>query len=182
MPTATIPAGDSYSELVTLAAYPATSGWVLKQRLTPQASGGTVINLTATAEGDSHRLAATPATTAAWAAGGYAWVQWVENATDSHTTASGQVTITPDLRQIAAGTDTRSQARRALDDCRAAFAAWTPAVRRYKVADTEREFNSVAEILRAISYWQAEVNREAALADPSNTAPTTGGRFYIRAR
>ena len=68
----------------------------------------------------------------------------------------------------------RSQARRALDDAKAALAAWTPTRRRDKVADREQEFNSAQEITRVISYWQREVDREDGRAQ--------GGRVYFGTR
>lgn len=88
-------AGDSYSESVSVAAYPATAGWVLKQRLTPRASAGTPINLTAIAEGDAYRLSETAVNTANWAAGAYTWSRWVEKAGEVYTVATGQLTVLP---------------------------------------------------------------------------------------
>lgn len=181
MPTPTLNAGGSYTELVTAASYPASAGWVLKSRFTPRAAGGAAVALTAAAEGDSHRFTATAAVTATWAAGAYSWVQWAERGSDSYTVATGQLQVLPNLRTLAVGTDTRSQAQRALDDCRAAYAAWTPLTKRYKVGDREREFNSAAEILTTIRYWEQQVAREAAATSP-NAAATQGGRFYIRGR
>jgi len=182
MPNPNIPAGDTYSELVTLSAYPASSGWVLNSRFTPRAVGGAVISFTGTAEGAAHRLSVAASTTAGWVAGSYAWVQWVELGAESYTVASGQLTITPNLRTAGVGSDARSQAQRALDDYKAAFAAWTPTTRRYRILDREREFNTVGEILTAINYWQVQVDRETAKAQPNSAAATQGGRFYIRAR
>lgn len=182
LPTTTA-AGDTFSLLVPLAAYPASAGWVLKARFTPRASGSP-IDITGVAEGDDHRLSVAAATTASWTAGSYSAVLWVERAAESYTVGQWQLAITPNLRTLAAGTDTRSQAQRALDDARAAFAAWRPTLRKYRILDREREFNSAAEILKVIAYWQAEVERETAAANPhtTSTAATQGGRFYIRAR
>lgn len=175
LPT-TLRAGDTYSQLVVLADYPASDGWVLKARFTPRA-GGTPIAITAAAEGDDHRLAATAVITAAWLSGDYAAAQWVEKGAEVYTVASGQVTILPNLRAISGATDTRSQAEIALAAARAAFAAWTPTQRRYKIGEREMEFNSAAEILRTISYWEQQVAREQGTA-----AAGQGGRYYIRAQ
>lgn len=171
-----ITAGDTYSELVSLSSYLASDGWVVKQRFVPRAAG-TAFTLTASAEGDDHRFLSLAATTAGWAPGAYTWSRWVEKAGEVHTVASGQLTIAPDPRNLNAGTDGRSQARKALDDARAAFAAWTPMTKSHKIADREREFNSTAEILRVISYWVEQVAREEGTA-----VATKGGRFYLRAR
>lgn len=175
LPT-TLRAGDTYSQLVALADYLASDGWVLKERFTPRA-GGTAIALTAAAEGDDHRLTADAATTAAWPTGDYAAAQWVEKGAEVFTVAQGQLTILPNLRAISGATDTRSQAEIALASAKAAFAAWTPTHRRYKIGEREMEFNSSAEILRVVSYWQNQVDREQGTA-----AATPGGRYYIRAR
>ena len=50
--------------------------------------------------------------------------------------------------------------RKALDDAKTAFAAWTPTTRRYKINGREMEFSSTAEILQVISHWENEVRRE----------------------
>lgn len=182
--TTIVTAGDTYSQLVPLAAYPASAGWVLKARFTARSAGGAAIDITGSAEGDDHRLTVAAATTANWVAGSYSAVLWVERAGESYTVGQYQLSITPNLRTVAVGTDTRSQAQRALDDARAAFAAWRPTLRKYRILDREREFNSAAEILKVISYWEREVEREMAAANPHTTsaAATQGGRFYIRAR
>lgn len=175
LPT-TLRAGDTYSQLVTLADYPASAGWVLKARFTPR-SGGQAVQLTGSTEGDDHRITAAAAVTATWAAGDYAAAQWVEKAAEVHTTASGQLVVLPNLRTILGATDTRSQAEIALAAAKAALASWTPTQRRYKIGEREMEFNSTSEILRAISYWQHQVDREQGTA-----AAAPGGRYYIRAR
>lgn len=171
----TLRAGDTYSQLVELDAYPASAGWVLKSRFVPRA-GGSAIPLTASAEGDAHRLAATAAVTAGWLPGDYAVAHWVEKGAEVYTVATGQLSIAPNLRTVVDG-DTRSQAEQALAAARAAFAAWTPTQRRYKIGDREMEFNSTAEILRTISYWEQQVAREQGTA-----AASLGGRYYLRAR
>lgn len=174
LPT-TLRAGDTYSQLVELADYPASAGWVLKSRFVPRA-GGTAIALTATADGDAHQLDAAAATTTSWAVGDYSAVQWVELGAEVYTVATGQLSILPNLRTVVSG-DTRTQAELALAAARAALAAWTPTQRRYKIGEREMEFASTAEILRTISYWEQQVAREQGTA-----AASLGGRYYIRAR
>jgi hypothetical protein len=175
LPT-TLRAGDTYSQLVPLAAYPASVGWVLKARFTPRA-GGSAIQITGSAEGDDHRLQATAAATAAWVAGDYAAVQWVEKAADVHTVASGQISVLPNLRAILGATDTRSQAEIALAAAKAALAAWTPTQRRYRIGEREMEFNSTGEIIKLITYWEGQVSNEAVLA---GRATKPGRRIFSR--
>lgn len=170
-------AGDTLALRVELADYPAGDGWVLKARFVPRA-GGTVISLTGTADGDVHVLEAAAADTANWAAGDYAAALWVERGAEVYSVGQSQLAVAANPRTMLAATDTRSQAEIALAACKAAFAAWTPTQRRYRIGEREMEFASTAEILRAISYWEAQVAREQG----TTSAPGQGGRYYIRAR
>jgi hypothetical protein len=94
-----------------------------------------------------------------------------------YTVETSQLSIAANPRTAAAGTDTRSQARRALDDARAAFAAWSPLQRRYRIADREREFNSPADILVVIRFWEQQVAVEDRVA---GRAENIGRRIYTR--
>lgn len=172
-------AGDSLNFLTAGGAYPASSGWVLKYRLVPRTTGNAVQELTATAEGSDHRVAVAASSTSNWAADSYTWVSWVERAGEVYTLEHGQLTVKPNPRAIGAGYDGRSQARKALEDAKAAFAAWSPLKRRYKIGEREMEFNSTAEILKQISYWEMEVQREEN-AVKAAAGLRTGGRFYVR--
>ncbi len=172
-------AGDSLSFLVEGGAYPASAGWVLKYRLVPATVGGQPIDITATAEGDDHRVTLAASTTTNWAADTYSWVRWVDKAGEVYTLSKGRLVVGANPRTLPAGYDTRSPARKALDDARAALAAWTPKTRRYRIGERELEFNSVAEILKQISHWEIEVQREeraALLAQGLNA----GNRMYVR--
>lgn len=160
LPT-TLRAGDTYSQLVTLADYPASDGWVLKTRFTPRVSGS-AIEITGTAEGDDHRLAATAATTADWAVGEYTVAQWVEKAGEIHTTASGQLTIQPNLRTAAAGTDTRSLARQALDAAEAALVTYgaNAYLQQLAIGERQHRFHTPGEFLAFVSKLRAQVRAE----------------------
>ena len=68
--------------------------------------------------------------------------------------------VKPDPRTVAAGADTRSQAQRALDDAKTALAAWTPTRKRYRIGDREMEFNTSADIVKLVKYWEIELKRE----------------------
>jgi hypothetical protein len=126
----------------------------------PRTAAATPVDIIATAEGDNFRVAVSATTTAEWADGSYTWFSWVDKAGESYTVGDGQITVKPNPRTAAAGYDGRSLARRALDDARAAFAAWNPTHRRYKIGEREMEFRSVAEIVALISQWEIEVQRE----------------------
>jgi len=151
--------GDTLSFTTPLADYPASAGWVLTYRLVPRVAGAVVV-IICTASGDSHLAAASATTTAAWGAGAYSWASFATLGAVSHTVASGSTTLLPDPRTLTAGTDTRSQAAIALAAAQAALAAWTPTTKRYSINGREMEFNSPADIVAIVRYWQAEVQRE----------------------
>jgi hypothetical protein len=160
---ATVDAGATFNYRATLPEYPAEAGWVATLYLNPRA-GGTAQAVTASADGSAHLFQAAGVATATWAAGSYGWEVWVERAGERYRVDGGQLLVRPTLIGAAAGIDTRSQAERALEDARAALAAWTPTTRKYTIGGRAMEFNSVAEILQLISHWQVEVKREQAAA------------------
>ena len=118
MQQTTLTAGDTLTYLTTIAGYPASAGWVLKYRLVPRVSG-TAQTLTSTASGDDHRITVAASTTASWTAGEYGWTSWVENGSEVYSVETGQLTVAPDPRTMAVGTDTRSHAERMLDAIKA---------------------------------------------------------------
>lgn len=170
-------AGDSLNFLTTTPGYSAADGWVLKFRLVPATSGNAAIEITAAAEGDDHRTQVAAAVTATWTADRYTWAGRVEKDGEKYQVQTGQIVVKPDPWQAAAGTEGRSQARKALDDAKAAFAAWKPTQRSYKIGDRERVFNSPAEIIQVITYWEREVEKEDLL---EGRAEKLGRRIYTR--
>ena len=167
-------AGDTLSFYDRRTAYLASAGWRLSWVLIPLASGAAKLSFGSVPEGDGHRVNVSAAITKGWAPGAYSWACTATDGVNVITAATGQCEVAPDPREAAPGTDMRTQARRALDDAKAAFAAWSPTRRRYKVGDREQEFNSTSEITRAISYWQLQVDREEGRAQ--------GGRIYFGTR
>lgn len=173
-------AGTTLNYEATVAHYPSGEGWTLRYRLVPQSASAAAIDILATPAGDgrSYLVQASAAQTSAWTPGAYSYAAWVTNgAGEVYPAQSGFIEILPDPRQAAPGSDLRSQARRALDDARAAFAAWSPLQRRYKIADREREFNSAADILVVIRYWEQQVAIEDRLA---GRAEPISRRIYTR--
>lgn len=175
----TLVAGDSLNFATSTPDYPASAGWVLKYRLVPRASGA-AIEITATADGDDHRVLVAAATTAAWTAGAYGWAAWVEKAGEQYTVDSGQITIASNPRTVAAGTDLRSEARKALDDLRTAYATYMASnatVASYQIADRQRTFRSAGEFIKLITYYEQQVAKEDALA---GRAEKIGRRIFSR--
>lgn len=160
----TLVAGDSLNFATSVPQYPAGDGWVLKYRLVPRTAGGTPIDLTATAEGDDHRVSVAATATTTWNSDTYGWTAWVEKAGEVYTVDAGQIVVKPNPRTLVAGTDTRSQAEKALADAKAALAAWTPTRRRYRIGEREMEFNSPADIIKLITWWEQQVAAENVMA------------------
>lgn len=175
-------AGDSLNFPASTPGYPATEGWVLKYRLVPRTTGNPAIALTATADGDGHRVQVDASTTATWAAGTYGWAAWVEKAAEKYTVQTGQMVIKPDPRSAAAGADTRSLPRRTLDDLLAARATWASThgrTRRYKIGDREREFASAVELDAEIRFWQGQLNEELMAERLASGRPALN-RLHVR--
>jgi hypothetical protein len=157
-----------------LAEYSALDGWVLRYALRHPTH--TKIDIASTASGSDFAFTVAATGTAGWQPGTYTWRAYVERAGEKFEVGAGEIEVIADFA-AANNVDGRSLARKALDDARAAFAAWTPTRRRYKIGEREMEFSDTAEIIRAISYWQAEVDREDLLAGRRREL---GRRIYSR--
>jgi enamine deaminase RidA (YjgF/YER057c/UK114 family) len=170
--------GDTLNFPTTVAGYSAADGWVLKFVLVPRAAGPAPITLTSTADGEQHRVQVGATTTAAWTAGAYSWHSWVEKASEKYSVSSGSITLQADPRS-AATSDLRSQAQVALEAARAALAAWTPTQRSYTIAGRSMTFNSTADILPIVRYWEQQVAREAR-AEAASKGLDNGRRVFLR--
>lgn len=166
-----IVSGETFSERQAAGAYPAGEGWVATLYLSPRA-GGTVISITGTADGDDHVLAASAATTAAWPAGWYGWETWVASGDEQYRLAAGQIEVRASLVAASTGGDTRTDAEKALADARAAFAAFSPTVKFYMIGGRQMTFNTAAEIITQIRYWETVVRREGHAAALAAGMPT----------
>lgn len=176
----TLIAGDTLNFTTSVPDYSALDGWVLKHRLAPRSASNSVISLSSVADGDYHRTQASATTTATWAADTYTWASWVEKAGEKYSVDSGLITIKPDPRAVAAGYDGRTLAVRALEDCKAAFATFSSTrgvQRRYKIGDREMEFNSSADIIKQIAFWENEVAKEDIAA---GRRPPFSGKIFTR--
>ena len=175
-------AGDSASWTVCLSAFPHADGWALSYRLLSPA-GGTPVDIAATpgADPDAYAVTLAAADTAAWPAGTATLVAVVTRGADRHTLDAQAVSIAPDLT-VAAAHDARSQARRALEDARAALAAHMASgrahVESYTIAGRSMKFRSVQELRDLITYYEAEVAKENAAR--AAYAGVAGGRIFTR--
>lgn len=157
-----IQAGDTVAWSRELPDYPA-SAWTLKYRLINAVAR---IDITATADGDTHQISVSASTSAAWTAGEYTWQAYVEGGTsERYTVGNGRLTIKPDLAAKSTAFEARSTARKALDDTRAALATWIASsgqVQEYSIAGRTMKYSSMADIQGRISLLEREVKREEA--------------------
>lgn len=179
-----IVAGDTLDFTTTLPDYSSDDGYSLVYYFTPRASG-TPFSLTSATTADPHqfRITAGASSTALWTAGEWGWSSFAEVSGARYSVDSGQVTIKPNPATMLAGTDTRSQAEKAVADLKAAYASFSASqghIAEYEIAGRRMKFGSAAEIVERMSFWQGELNRENAekavalgLADPR--------RIYLRA-
>jgi hypothetical protein len=188
----TLVVGDTLDFVDQVPLYPATDGWTLKYRLIPETVGGTPINLTATTyQTTDYRIQASPATTAAWVAGKYTWLRWVEKTGARQTLDSDagtdveqdkRIELLPDPTQIAAGYDSRSLAVQALEAAQAAlanFSATGGRVKRYAIAGRDMEFDTAGDILILVKYWENEVRKENAARAVQSGKPDPR-RYFVR--
>lgn len=150
-----IKAGFTFSNLVTLTAYPAPD-WVLSVAL----RGPGVIDLVATAEGSQHRLAATATATADYLPGLYAYSARVTRDDDVVEVESGTTTVLPDLAQSEGG-DMRSLNRIALENIRAVIAKRaTLDQERYRINNRELYRTPISELIKLESFYANRVDLE----------------------
>lgn len=170
--------GDTLNFTTTVDGYAASAGWALKYRLIPRVSGS-AIEITCTASGDLHLAQVDATTTANWVAGTYTWASWVEQGTEKYSVATGEIKLLVNPRTATAPFDLRTDAQVALDQAKAAFAAWTPTTKSYSIGGRSMEFNSAADILPVISYWEAEVAKETNAANMAK-GMASGRRVLVR--
>lgn len=158
----TLQAGDTISWTVELPDYPASSGWSLSYRLI---NAEAVIDIDATTDPErpgAFRVDIPASTSAGHFAGVYTCVRYVTRGAERITIDKQEWRILPDLTS-AQPTDARSEARRALDDLRAALRRWLASqgtVAEYEIAGRRMRFASAEDILKRIHLAEAEVARE----------------------
>lgn len=158
----TIVIGDSLDFETTVDLYPASEGWVPTYRLVPRTAGPAPIELTGVASEDAYRFQAAAAVTAGWTAGEYSFVLLLARTGLRVTAERGHVTliVNPALATV---WDLRTEAVKALDDAKAALAAYTvnsTLASEYSIGGRSMKFKSVDEIVQLIRYWENEVARE----------------------
>lgn len=167
----TIIAGDTLDFTVTVADYPATDGWTLKYRLTPRFSSPTQAPVTLTAltnaDGTDYDVQASPATTAALAAGEYTWARWVEKTGARQTLSeSGALLVKADPALTVQGFDSRSHARKMLASIETALEVFgaNPVMKSYTVGTRQYMRADIPDLLVLRDRYRNEVANEDAAA------------------
>lgn len=153
-------AGDTWQWTRTLTNYPAGAAplWTLKYRFkSPTLSGFEVV---ATASGSDFAILVAAATTAAFGAGDYSWIAWVEGGTsEKYTVDQGTLTVMPDYRAATAAAvlDDRNHAQKML----AAIESWleskNPAVAEYEIAGRRMKYIQIAELIKLRNRYKTEI-------------------------
>jgi hypothetical protein len=168
-------AGDTAKWLKTLADYPASDGWALSYTLINSAAK---ITFAATASGADHLVNVAASTTAAWAAGQYAWRSQVSKSGEVYTLASGSIAVQASF--AAANLDARSFARTALDNIEAYLKnANNLTSAMYEIDGRKLQRISVPDLLALRDRYKAEVMREAAASAAANGLPDPR-RVFVR--
>lgn len=150
-------AGDTWKWTRTLADYPAPT-WTLKYRFKNATS---YFEIVAAASGTDHAVTVAAATTAAYAAGSYTWMAWVEAGAEKFTVDTGTFVVDPDYRASTAAYDGRSHAQKML----AAIESWLEsrdmAVAEYEIAGRRLKYIPAAELIKLRQKYRLEVASQA---------------------
>jgi len=127
------------------------------------------VEFEATASGDAYTVALTATFTSDWLAGNATLVSFVERGTapdiERVTVAQQILAVLPNL-VTATAFDSRSKARKALDDAEAALAKYMEKgqahVSEYEIAGRKMKFRSTAEIIDLINFYKRAVAKERA--------------------
>ncbi|MCU0839940.1 MAG: hypothetical protein MUE49_14650 [Rhodospirillales bacterium] len=179
-PTSVV-AGDTVAWTRSLADYPAPT-YVLKYRFLNAAGK---VDITATASGTDHAVSVTAATTAAWTAGNYDWLAWVETGSgptaERYSVDEGRITVEPNRAALTIW-DGRSDARQIYE---ALVTAWKSAsigrafVGEYEIAGRRMKFNNKADWIVELDYWKAQVASEDR-AEAIANGMASGSRLLVR--
>ena len=149
-------AGTTFSQLVTLTAYPAPEwGLVLILR------GPMGIDLAGVAEGAQHRLAASAAITAEWHPGVYWWAARASRGAEVVQVDEGQISIGADIAAISEPHDGRSHPEKVLQAIEAVIEGRaTVDQQKYTINNRELWRTPIADLLLLRSRYRDEVRRE----------------------
>lgn len=107
-----IAAGDLATWKITDSDFPASDSWVLTYALV---KSGTLIEITASADGDDHLVEVASATTASWAAGTYQYQGYFTLSGERYLRRQGTIEVLPNFAAQSSGYDPRSHVKTVLD-------------------------------------------------------------------
>lgn len=123
--------------------------------------GPQAIDLTAVAEDNGHLFTASAPVTSAWAPGAYWWSLRASIGQEVHGIDEGQLTIAPDMAQIAGPHDGRSHAERVLAAIEAVIEGRaTKDQMGYAINNRSLQLTPIADLLMLRNKYRAEVRRE----------------------
>lgn len=173
-----IRAGETLRFTKTLADYPASDGYSITYSF--RAKSGSKIDFTTTADGSNHLAEVAFADTATWLPQTYQGVGVVSNGTERFQIWAGQLEVLPDLSAMDQGADTRSQAKRTLDNINAVIEGRaSSAILKSSVEGTTLERMPASDLLMlrdryALIVFNEEEAQRAAQGKPSRK------NIYIR--
>ncbi|WP_050991874.1 hypothetical protein [Bradyrhizobium yuanmingense] len=151
----TITAGVTFRAAIQLPAQAA--GWDALLYL----RGPDSIDIEADVVGTTATFDVAPSETGPWSPGEYAWTIRATNGADVVEIGSGRTVIRPDLASLAAGAETRSENRIALDAIKAVLAKRaTMDQERYRINNRELYRTPIKDLLALKEHYQQLVNDE----------------------
>jgi hypothetical protein len=178
----TLYAGETLNYRASLAAYPASAGWVLHLVLGAR-TGSAPITVTGTAEGDAHLVQATSSTTAGWAPGAYGWELWAINGSERYRLDSGQLVVAPSLLGASASVDTRSDTQRAYDAVTALLQGKADSgVESYRINNRELKSYPLPDLIKLQAKLRSELSAERVAAGLQPLPGTGVQRILVRTR
>jgi len=165
-------AGDTITWRRCLADYPASAGWQLQVTLV----GATeVYSANSVADGDDHVFTIAASATALWEPGGYQALETATKAAERFSLYSTRVTVQPDLAAAIAGTDTRSHARKVLDNINAWLESKSVTAGETQIGERRIRNYDLTDLLALRDRYAALVRSEDAAASGGRT-----GRLLVR--
>lgn len=149
--------GDTWRWTRALADYPAGT-WTLKYRFKNSSTGFEIV---ATASGTDHDITVAAATTAAYTAGAYTWISWVESGSEKYTVDSGNCELLPDYRSGLAtvALDDRSHAVKMVAQIETWLESHGDGVAEYEIAGRRMKYDK-AGLIKLLNQYKLRVQAE----------------------
>lgn len=156
-----IRAGETLQFTKTLDDYLASDGWSIDYCF--RGNQATAINFSSSADGKAHAINVPFATTTEWVAGTYTGVGTVTNGTTKKSVWTGTLKVLPNLAAMEAGTDTRTQARRTLDNINAVLEGRaTSTILKSEIEGTNIERIPMTDLIKLKDRYEIIVRNEEA--------------------